>query len=211
MRKLVTGTLFATAAAAAAIGLTASSASALTFTVSGSSATGDLTAISEGSTTLVVHHSSGNVTLTCSSSDGTGNVPNGTGNGQPLGHINSLNFNNCLLGGIIPFTVTTTNFPWNLNGDSFANDVTTGTITKVHANVAGTNCSLKVDGTGPDTNDGSVGATYDNGTAVLGVTPGTGNLHVWDVVGCNSLVSSGDPANFSGDFDVDPPITVTAS
>src|SRR5437763_14518882 len=83
MRRLLTSTLLGTAAASAALILSASAASAATFDVSGANADG--TAIGDsGAATLTTPRT----TLRCQSSEATaGDLFNGSSNGTPLAHI----------------------------------------------------------------------------------------------------------------------------
>jgi hypothetical protein len=206
MRRLLARALLAGGAAAAAVALTTSSASALTWTVTGSSADGSVSA-SAGTTQLIVHHGASNVTLQCTSSNGTGSVPNVTGsNGTPIGNINGLNFTNCVLGGTFPFTVVTnasTATPWNLNVGSQAGSVVSGQIpTGISADISGSGCTARV--SGPlNTSDGSVPLTYDNNTATLSINGG-GNLTIHNVVGCGGLIAEGDAAEFFANYAITP-------
>jgi hypothetical protein len=206
MRRLVTSTLFAAAAGAAAVAIAASSASAAVWTVSGSSDTGVVNG-SAGVTTLVVHDAmAGDQTLTCQSSSAAAHVANGTSNGLPIGTITGLDFNTCSLAGIIPFTVTTSGFPWDINALSQAGGVTTGTVTgPITAQIqgTGTTCAATVSGT-------SVPATYDNNAFELDVTGG-GNLTLSNVnvSGCLSRLHNGDTAEFTSGYALDNPVTIT--
>ncbi|MGH3390864.1 MAG: hypothetical protein ACRDOO_18520 [Actinomadura sp.] len=209
MRKLVTSGIFASAAAAAVIALSAPPAFAATWEVTNG---GDLSAIA-GVTTLVVHNAAGDVTLACSSADATASVPNGQSDGLPVGQITSLNFNDCLLGGAIPFEVATNAIasPWDLNALSQSGDVVTGAIpTGISARVTGTVVPCDIVVSGPaNANDGSVPATYDNAAHQL-IVDGGGNLtlHNVDPGECADLLDNGDSAEFSGNFDVDPPAEI---
>lgn len=217
MRKLIASTLFAGAAAAAAITLSANSAFAATFNVSGNGdPDGNVNALAP-ETVLTVHDPSGDVQLVCSSSDGTGNVPNGDTDGQPAGTITSLNFNDCVLGGSITFTVETSGFAWPLNADSQTGDVVSGSIgddtagatNGIGAHITGLLCDMTVSGpSGP--NDGKVPAQFDNVNHQL-IVSGGGNLQIHDVASgeCLNLVHNGDAAEFSGTFDIDQPIVIT--
>jgi len=150
--------------------------------------------------------------LSCTSSSGAGTVKKGSGlSGTGIGSITALSFTSCTGPLGLTFTVKTTHFPWHLNAKTFnsTTGVTSGTITGIHASLTGPGCSAVVDGTGATANNGSVNATYTNGTGKLATT-GVGNLHVYNVSGCAGLINSGDAASFKGSYTVSPKQTITS-
>ena len=158
-------------------------------------------------TTTLTDTSTGSV-LTCTSSHSTGTLHSGSGiSGASLGTITALSFSNCTGPLSLTFTVTNSNFPWNLSGTAYnaslGGGTTTGFISKIKSKLSGPSCSAKVGGA-TATAAGKVKVTYTNNTHKLKVLSTGGNLHVWDVSGCAGLINSGDPTTFSGTYTVSP-------
>jgi hypothetical protein len=205
--KRTYGILFAGAATAAVIGLSAAPAfAATTWTVTPG---GAITAKS-GVTTLK-DTKTGN-SLSCASSSTSATLKKGSGlAGAGLGSITKLSFSTCTGPLGLTFTVTTKDLPWSLNAVSYKSGVTTGTITGIDATLSGPSCSADVDGTAAGKHNGEVSVTYTNSTGKLTVLTTGGNLHIYDVVGCATLINSGDPTTFSGTYTVTPKQTITGS
>jgi hypothetical protein len=207
--KRTYGILFAGAATAAVIGLSAAPAfAATTWTVSPG---GAITAKS-GKTTLV-DTTTGNA-LTCKSSSSSGTLKSGSGlKGAGLGSITALSFKTCTGPLGLTFTVTSNNLPYKLNAKSYnsSTGVTTGTITGIDATLTGPSCSAEVDGTAAGADDGTVKAHYTNSTGKLKILTTGGNLHIYDVVGCAGLINSGDATTFTATYTVSPTQTITGS
>ncbi len=163
---------------------------------------GPITAKSK--TTTLTDTSSG-TKLSCKSSKARGRLKRGSGlSGRHIGRINSLRFTSCSGPLGLTFTVKGSNFPWRLNAKSFKAGVTKGTITGIHAKLAGTGCTAIVDGTGASKDNGRVKVTYTNRTHALKVRTGGGNLHIYRVHGCAGLIHSGDASTFSAKYKVSP-------
>ena len=134
----------------------------------------------------------------------SGAVPVGTNAGQ----FNSGVANSC--GGPLGMTFAATfqDFPWPISVTS-VNSTTgqvSGTVSGIEFHFSGMGCTFDVRGSGA-TSPGTVSFTYTNSTHVLTIL-GSGNLHVYNVSGtCVGLVNSGDPATFTGSFDIQPPQT----
>jgi len=207
--KRTYGILFAGAATAAVIGLSAAPAfAATTWTVSPG---GAITA--KSGTTTLTDTTTGN-SLTCKSSSTSATLKTGSGlKGAGLGSITKVTFATCTGPLDLTFTVTTNGLPWKLNAVSYnsTTGVTHGTITGIDATLSGPSCTADVDGTGAGLDNGKVKATYTNSTGKLKVLTTGGNLHVYDVVGCAGLINSGDATTFKATYTVSPIQTITGS
>jgi len=207
--KRTYGILFAGAATAAVIGLSAAPAfAATTWTVSPG---GAITAKS-GKTTLT-DTTTGNA-LTCKSSSTSATLKSGSGlAGAGLGSITALSFKTCTGPLGITFTPTAQALPWKLNAVSYdsSTGVTKGTITGIDATLSGPSCSAEVDGTAAGADNGKVKVTYTNSTGKLKVLTTGANLHVYDVSGCAGLLADGDAVTFSASYTVSPKQTITGS
>jgi hypothetical protein len=192
MRRRVMG-IIATSAVAAVVAVFGgtSPAYAATWTIT---PVGPFTAAS--TTTLVLTDTTTGTQLTCVSGTARGN----TGVlGNRLAQITGTTWNTCSGPGGITFTVSHVG-TWNLNGSTFVDPVTTGTITNVVARLSGPLCSATV--------SGGVAATYTNGTGVLQVLTSNSTLRISNVIGCFGLINSGDGATFSGRYQANPIFTV---
>ena len=201
-KRLTRRVLFTGAATAVAIGASAgvALAVAITFTISPG---GAITA-NAGKTTLTDTNT--HSVLTCASSSSKGTLKKGSGiAGSNLGSITSLSFANCTGPLGLTFTVTNSAFPWTLSGTAFnaGTGVTTGFINGIKSHLSGPSCSADVAGA-TATAKGKVKVTYTNSTGKLKVLPTGGNLHVFNVSGCASLINSGDATQFVGTYTVTP-------
>jgi hypothetical protein len=207
--KRTYGILFAGAATAAVIGLSAAPAfAATTWTVSPG---GAITAKS-GKTTLT--DTTTDTALTCKSSSSSGTLKTGSGlKGAGLGSITALSFKTCTGPLSLTFTVTSNDLPYALNAKSYdsSTGVTTGTITGIDATLTGPDCSATVDGTAAGADNGMVKAKYTNSTGKLKILATGGNLHVYDVSGCSGLINTGDATTFVATYTVSPKQTITGS
>jgi hypothetical protein len=198
------------ASAALAIGLSATSASAVTaktWTVSpGGSVTG-----SAGKTT--VKDTTSGTTVSCSSSSLTGSLKSGSGHkGAGLGTVTSLDFNNCtVLGQTLSLSSGTVSWALNAKSYSKTKGVTTGTISGIHFSISSSICSAVIDGTSGTADNGQVKITYTNSTHKLKILPTGGNLHVYDVSGCLGLINNGDAGTVTSTYTVAPAQTITES
>jgi|SRR5215472_8631299 len=132
--------------------------------------------------------------------------------GAGLGTITVATFTKCTGPLGITFTVKSNHLPWHLNAVSYnkLTQVTTGTITGVHATLSGPGCSAAVDGTGATKNNGMVKATYSNKTHKLTVLPTGGNLHIYKVAGCFGLIHNNDPSVYTAVYTVVPAQIITS-
>ena len=85
----------------------------------------------------------------------------------------------------------------NGGGQSGAGIGSITSATGIHITIAGPNCDAVVDGTGANADNGQVDVTYTNSTHKLKMLTTGGNLHYYDVIGCLSLVNSGDAAEIA--------------
>jgi len=202
MRKLVTSSLLAGAAAAGAIALTAPAAFAATWTVSGgTSATGTSTSIAFKDTTSGAN-------FTCTSSTVHATLLNGSGlSGTGIGSL-SGSFSTC--SGPVGSTGSATLNAGSLNAVSFAAPVTKGTITGVSATLHITDilgsCTATVTGAANT-------VTYNNTTHKLASTAdATPALTVASATGsgCAGVIAAGHKATFAATYSVTPNITITS-
>ena len=197
--------LLAIAAAARTIGLGAAQAVAATWTVKPGGA------ISGTSGTTTLKDTSPAISSRASPRSATGTVKSGSGlSGTGIGSIKTSTFNTCTGPLGLTFTVTTGHLPWHLNAVSYSSGVTHGTITGIHATLNGSGCSAVVDGTGATANNGKVSGTYTNSTHKLKILTTGGNLHIYNVIGCAGLITSGDASTFSASYSISPAQTITS-
>jgi hypothetical protein len=193
MRRKITKIAFSTAAAAAAIVITASAAVAITWSVSpGGSIKGTL---NSGTTTILKDNTSGN-SVTCKVSTALGSLKSGKGlSGTGIGKITSVTFGTSTSKCTGPFSSTwtatgtaTSTDPWLLNATGYASSVdggqTSGTITEhdatgdtgvggtLHGTVLGAACTAKVGGT--TSSPAYAKGLYDNGSGLLAITSTSG-------------------------------------
>jgi len=200
MRARLIGALAAGAALAASAVITGTaSAVPATWTVSpGGSFTG-----TAGETDLTTE---GGVELFCSSSTAAGTAQSGSGLSNPLAQLpeGGVSFNDCQGPFGLSFDVAHVG-TWDLNGVSYdGSDVTTGTLDNITANISGPGCEATV--------TGSVNVTYTNSTGVLSVLPDQTLLisTVDPNNDCLGLITQGEHAGFSGDYQISPVLTVTS-
>ncbi len=206
MRKRLTAILLGSGAALA-LGLgtaTAMATTATTWTITpGGAVTG-----SAGKT--IMKDTKTGTTLTCKSSATKATLKKGSGLTNPLGKITSVTFSNCTGPNGLTFTATASaskTHPWKLDASTFSGGVTHGKITGIMGSLSGNGCSATLAGR-TATTPGTVSGTYINSTHTL--KGSGGNLHIWNVSGCLSLINNGDPASLVSSYTVSPPQTVTS-
>lgn len=206
--------VFMTAAASAlaiSLGTTASFAStASTWTVSPG---GSWTGVMSGTFTLM--DTTNGKSLGCGHTKSAGTFRPGTGlSGTGIGTITSLAFTKCTGPRRLAFTVAGKNFPWSISADSYdpaiTNGTTTGTLSGIHARLTATGCTAVVDGTRAFADDGATQIHYHNSLAKLKIRPAASTLHVYKVVGCTGLFTSGDAVTFSSAYILTPAQTITS-
>lgn len=200
MRRRVSGIVATSAAAALALGFTAMSASAeqQEWIVD----PGGVYEATAGTTVLT--NTANGVQLTCTGSDANG-VLESSASGTPaqLGTIENITFDDC--SGPLGLTfevVPGGDEDWTINGESYADGVTTGYIGGVVATLTGTGCEATVEGEAP--------GTYDNATDTLAPAPIEGSVHELVVTSvdsganCFGLISEGDTVTFEASYTVTP-------
>ncbi|MPZ84527.1 MAG: hypothetical protein GEV28_30725 [Actinophytocola sp.] len=208
-RIIVTG-----AAAVAAVGLAATSASADPFEPSSWTIDpgGPYTATT-GFTELA--DVTVGVSFTCTTdadgaaSTATGDLKIGPGVTNPLGDVKTLNFHNCS-GPLGAVTATPNDLPYDINGYTFDDmatvNETVGYIGPVNVHVSMDNCAFDVVGNAP--------GFFDNATSELRVDPaaqlpaGVEPLHPINI-NCLGLVNETDVLTYDGDYTVSPHTTIT--
>ena len=172
--------------------------SSYTVSVGGSSAAGthNITATTTGSLSFAVPTLSMSCTSANVPTSPASTVASGTSI-TDIAAINKINFAGCVgPGGTLAVTTVGT---WKLHGTSAAtsgNDVISGHVENITANVSNAVCKFTV--------TGQANGTFDEATQTLQVseTGFTGNLKVSNVTGCLGQVTSGQNANFTGTFNV---------
>jgi hypothetical protein len=216
MRKRLARAALVTAAAAAAIVLTATNALAgpTSWTVTHS---GAYTESILAGTHAVLTDTTASQSITCSAESGSGTL-NGTAMGSPavLATVTASSFTTCTDSLGDSGWSATGSGTWSLNGDHFgvtdgtcgATGVTCGTVSNITATVTGkilgAACSFKVSGTvGTDTEPGvnaaNVPVSYTNTNGHL-VVSNTKTLTITNVVGCSGIIKNNDVSEFTGTF-----------
>lgn len=140
----------------------------------------------------------------------------GTGLSDPIGWVRSLSFPKpCLPGGMGPVTLSAAGTPWGINALSYdpAGQVTSGRLSRVHLALSGPHCAAVLDGTSATANDGTAPFEYNNGpgnTLQTAYSPGSGNLHAYQVTGCRQMLHSGDVVRLFFGYDLSRALTVTS-
>jgi hypothetical protein len=166
---------------------------------------GATTATSQNTT---VKDTATGTTLTCASSTVSASTQGGSGlSGTAIATVSSVTVSGCKGPLGISFGGTVSSLTAALNAISYANGVTTGTLSGISGNASGFLCSASVAGPSATT-PGTVEGTYTNSTHTLTVTGG--DLHIWNVWGCFGLIQSGDPLSISASYVLSPAQTITS-
>ena len=157
--------------------------------------------------------------MTCLSLTASGTLKSGSGvPGPGAGSLSAFGFHTCtnpFAEGASSvrrstFTMTATGLPWHLNLATYNNGVATGTISYMQIQMAGTQCTAVIDGTGAHARDGHVRFRYSGATGHLSVLTNRSGLHFFNVQGCFGLIHDGDPATISATFVVMPEQAITS-
>ena len=127
------------------------------------------------------------------------NVP-----GPVIGDFDSATVTSCTGPLGITFALAFPGFPWSISATGYTSgsDTVTGTISGVGLHLSGVGCTA--DFVGASGSTATLDYAYANPTHQLTITGGDGRIA--DVSGtCLGLFDNGDPANFDGVFDVEPP------
>jgi hypothetical protein len=208
IRKRAGSVLFTAAAAAAVVGMSVGSALASTTLTVKVSHGGSYTA-KAGKTVLTDH----GISVTCTSSKGSGKIANGTHRGKApvkIGTVAKLSFSNCT--GLALTVNTKVESKPILNVDSRTNrkGQTDAIITNVKVFVSMTSCSFTVKGSAP--------GYYTNKTHTLTMNPKLptkaatkAQLTVSGVTGCSGLVNNGDHPTYKASYKVSRKIVIKSS
>jgi hypothetical protein len=88
--------------------------------------------------------------------------------------------------------------------------VTHGTISGIHLTISSSVCSATIDGTSGTAHNGMVKVTYANATHKLKILAAGGNLHVYNVSGCLSLINNNDAGSITSTYAVSPAQKITS-
>lgn len=212
MRKYSASAIVVATAAVSALAL-APPAFADTWSVTGG---GTIAASLASGTNAVLRDVSTGQNINCSVATSGGEVPDGTGlPGTGIGSITSATFGTSSSKCSGPFFSTFTSVlkpgsTWQLNAVSYANGVTTGTITGVDTLVTGSSifgsCNSEVTGEVDS-------VTYDNATGQLKIAADSvPNLTISNVTGsgCAGLIRNNDKATLAATFVVSPAVQITS-
>lgn len=167
------------------------------------------TATSKGS----IGFSSGLVTMGCTSASASGNIHGGTALAPDIASISSTTWVGCIGPGLINMAVTMGPSAWEFIGvsgeTSAVTDTIVGYVDGVQATVTsttpGVTCSFDVVGTADaelhEQVVKSAGPPPVYGQDLV-INESSGNLRLANVVGCGGALADGDPANFSGTFNL---------
>jgi hypothetical protein len=161
---------------------------------------------------LDVRDPSTGTVLSCTSTHVSGMLKHGGGlSGTGIGSVTSGRFTPCNGPLALPFTLTATDLPWqvNLTSDNATTGVVTGNLSHVQLKLTGMGCRAVIDGVSGMAGDGVVRFTYATSTATLTVLPNRGTLHFHHSV-CGGLFTAGNPATISGKLSVRPKQTITS-
>ncbi|MEU0368750.1 hypothetical protein ABZ070_00525 [Streptomyces sp. NPDC006283] len=195
MRRIARNAVIASAAFAAALGMTVTSASATSLATWTVTPGGSFTAVAENPTLTVPA-----ATLDCASSHASGSLATGSGNpGEGIGTITTLTFEDCSVIGIT-FDVTTKSFPWSLDATAVSSvpNAIDGSITGVDASISGSGCVADF--------TGAVTGHYKNDTKELVINGGS---LVASNADCLGLINDGDEALYEAVYAVSGGHTIT--
>ncbi|WP_330241635.1 hypothetical protein [Streptomyces sp. NBC_00525] len=199
MNTLARRAAFITTAAAAALGMAVTTASAGTTSSWSATPNGAYTAHADYPTLDVPFAS-----LECDSSDVTDGTVNATSaDGTNMATIDDITFTNCTVGGL-GFDVSMTLSPWTINVtgvDPANSNRVKGNVTGIAAHIEGFGCSADF--------TGKVYGYYDNSAGNL-VIDGSGDELVASNADCLGLVNDGDIASFNASYHVDVTSTGTS-
>ena len=162
----------------------------------------------------VVTDATKGVPVTCTSSVIKGTLKKGSGlAGAGIGTLTSLAFNGCNASVFTVAATITGKMPLNATAYNATTKVASMTITKIHGTISVSliNCTATIDGTSATAHNGTVKATFSNGTDTLKVLATGGNLHIYNPSsGCGSAVSNNDSVNWTGSYKFAPKTTITS-
>jgi hypothetical protein len=162
-------------------------------------------AISGKSASFTIKDAQTGTTLTCTSSDVTGSLKQGSGlSGTGIGSVTGLKASTCTGPAGLTFTMAFNGLPWTLNTASYGSGVTSGTIAGIDATLSGSSCSATLDGTAAGADNGTAGTTYTNATTALALLTSGSNLTLYNISGCAGLINNGDQVTVSATYKIAP-------
>jgi hypothetical protein len=123
--------------------------------------------------------------------------------GAGLGSVQALSLIGCAGPAGLTFSETSNALPWALNAVSYKSGVTSGTL-------SGKSCTATLDGTAAGANNGQIDLTYTNSSGKLAVLGTGSSLAIYNVSGCDGLLTSGDPVALSGTYTITPKQKITS-
>jgi hypothetical protein len=72
-------------------------------------------------------------------------------------------------------------------------------------------CTAAADGTGADSHNGLLAASYSNKTHVLSAVAAGSRLRVYDVRHCDGLINNGNAVAFGANYGIRPGVKITHS
>lgn len=170
----------------------AAAATTFAWTGAASSATGPAWN-SIGSPTFT--DSTSNRSMTCTSSTAT-MAPSNTGS-NPMGQITSLTFSSCTAAGFT-LNLTAKGLSWPVTASPAARIVgETSGGHGVSIAVTSTVCNASIDGTGANTDTGTVNFSFQRLGGTMAIVLSSGNLRFYGVSGCTGFVQNGDSVSFT--------------
>ena len=139
----------------------------------------------------------------------SGTLKSGTGLADPIATIAIAAGGAPVLqctGNGLNLTMTFSGLPWLVHAiryDSASPGTTSGVVTGIAGRVArfsGPSCRAVIDGTAPGAGDGRVRFTYAN-SGFFTLT-GPGNLHFYNVSGCNGHINNGDSLTYAAPLSI---------
>lgn len=213
MRSTLRRTLFATTVAAAALGFTATSASATaaaTWTVTNPS--GTFSASLKAGTVATLVDTATSQQVDCSKATASGTATSGTyATGTGLAKITAATFGTASAPcpGPLGSTFTAVLAPgsvFSVNASSYSGGVSSGNLSGIKVNLTGSTilgtCTAVISGTASN-------VTYKNSTGELDINNGAG-LKVLSATNCSGLLNTGDAATFDATYKLVTPITITS-
>jgi hypothetical protein len=212
MRTRIGKALFTGAAAALAIGFTASTALATSATTLTVKVTGGGTYTASSTKTTLTDNG---VSVTCTGSKAGGTISTKTYTSKPapvkVGTSSSLSFTGCT-GPLGAVTVKVSGLPYSVEVDSATNSKgeTAGIVAGANTAVSMTGCSFNVTGEAPGYYNNSKHTLNLTSTPPVKLLTKNQRLTVSNVNGCAGLVNNGDHPTYTSTYTVSRKIVITS-
>ena len=211
MRTRLGAFLLAGGAAAAAIGLSATTSLAATQLTWSVSPGGKFTGRQSGKVTI--GDTNTKKSLVCLKSTGTGKFESGTGlSGTGIGSVKTLTDTNCTDASGGTYTVTPTGLPWALNATNYfvTKNTVYGTMTGIGFTITGAACTATIAGD-TSTTTGTIVIHIHNSPSKLKFEAAGGDLRVYVTSGCTGLFKTGNKITIDNGYGLTPAETITAT